>query len=64
MHNTNCTETEKVLQATQWQETRDIIPNPELISFDSDNRVILINLDRCQDVNTTVFAKVGTESLM
>ena len=36
----------------------------ENVCFDSDNRAILIDLDRCQDVNDTVFAEVATESLM
>ena len=34
------------------------------ICFDSDNRAIFIDLDRCQDVNKTLVAKVATESLM
>ena len=34
------------------------------VCFDSDNRAILIDLDRCQNANVPVFAGMGTESLM
>ena len=34
------------------------------VCFDSDNRAILIDLDRCQNVNDDVVAKVAAKSLM
>ena len=34
------------------------------VCFDSDNRAILIDLDRCKDVNNCALAMVGTKSLM